>query len=133
MNDFRLVAPILIPLGTALFVPVVRRISHSVRAIICIAALFLTLVILLSLAEPVFGGQTLVYWMGDWQPRQGLAVGISLSVDAWGLLIALVVAIIGLLSLVYSTAYMRDQSGRGPYYVLTMLLIAGLIGRRPPA
>jgi multicomponent Na+:H+ antiporter subunit D len=128
MNDFRLIAPILIPLGTAFFVPVVRRISHSVRAIICIAAMILTLAFLLSVAEPVLAGQTLVYWMGGWEPRQGLAVGISLSVDAWGLLIALVIAMVGLLSLVYSTVYMRDQSGRGPYYVLTMLLIAGLIG-----
>lgn len=128
MDDFRLIAPVLIPLGTAFFVPVVRRISHSVRATICIAAMLLTLAFLLSMAGPILDGQTLVYWMGGWQPRQGLAVGISLSVDAWGLLIAVVVAVVGLFSLVYSTVYMRDQSGRGSYYLLTMLLIAGLIG-----
>jgi multicomponent Na+:H+ antiporter subunit D len=128
MDDLRLVAPILIPLATAFFVPVVRRMSHPVRAAICIVAMVGTVAVLMSLVEPVFGGETLVYWMGGWRPREGLAVGISLSVDAWGLLMALVAAVVGLLSLIYSTVYMREESGRGPYYVLTMLLIAGLIG-----
>ncbi len=128
MDDLLIAAPLLIPLATAFFVPVVRRVSHSVRALVCIGSLALTLVCLLALAQPVFGGEVLVYWMGGWQPRNGLAIGISLAVDAWGLLVALVVATVGLLSLVYSTVYMGAQSGRGSYYVLMMLLITGLIG-----
>ena len=118
MDERLLAAPILIPLATAFFVPVVRRISHSVRALFCIIAMILTLVCLLTLAKPVFSGEILVYWMGGWEPRDGLAIGISLVADAWGLLIALVVAVIGLMSLLYSTVYMQEQSGRGSYYVL---------------
>lgn len=128
MDERLLAAPILIPLATAFFVPVVRRISHSVRALFCIIAMILTLVCLLTLAKPVFSGEILVYWMGGWEPRDGLAIGISLVADAWGLLIALVVAVIGLMSLLYSTVYMQEQSGRGSYYVLVMLLLTGLIG-----
>lgn len=128
MEELRPFAPILIPLATAFIAPVVPRISHLIRAMLCVAAMALTLFFLLSMAGPVFDGQVLVYWMGGWQPRQGLAIGISLSIDAWGLLIALVVAVVGLFSLIYSVVYMRDQSGKGPYYVLTMLLITGLIG-----
>ena len=128
MDERLLAAPILIPLATAFFVPVVRRISHTLRALFCLVAMLLTLACLLVMAKPVFSGEILVYWMGGWEPRDGLAIGISLVVDAWGLLIALVVTVIGLMSLLYSTVYMNAQSGRGSYYVLVMLLLTGLIG-----
>lgn len=128
MDERLLAAPILIPLATAFFVPVVRRISHTVRALFCIVAMILTLICLLVLAKSVFEGEVLVYWMGGWEPRDGLAIGIGLVADAWGLLVALVVAVVGLMSLLYSTVYMNAQSGRGSYYVLVMLLLTGLIG-----
>lgn len=82
-NERLLAAPILIPRQQPFFVPVVRRISHSVRALFCIIAMILTLVCLLTLAKPVFPGEILVYWMGGWEPRDGLAIGISLVADAW--------------------------------------------------
>lgn len=128
MEEPWLLAPILIPLGVAFFVPVVRRISRPVRAAVCIGGMVLTILALLHLAERVFAGQTLVYWLGGWQPREGVAPGVGLIVDGWSLLMGLVVAVVGLAALVYSAVYMREQSGQGAYYVLTMLLIAGLIG-----
>ncbi len=128
MNNALAPAPILIPLGTAFVLPVVGRFSRPLRPLTCIAALVATLVILINLAGPVFDGQMIVYWMSSWTPRNGLAIGISLSIDAWGLLIALIVAVIGLMTVVYSTAYMRGQTGQGPYYVLVMLLVTALIG-----
>lgn len=128
MDERLLAAPILIPLATAFFVPVVRRISHTVRAIFCLVAMLLTLACLLLIAREVFDGGIVVYWMGGWEPREGLAIGISLVADAWGVLVALVVAVIGLMALLYSTVYMGAQSGRGSYYVLVMLLLTGLIG-----
>ncbi|MCC7449493.1 MAG: hypothetical protein IT324_18885 [Anaerolineae bacterium] len=128
MNNWLIPAPILIPLGTAFVLPVVGRIARSLRPLTCLLALTITLLILLRLAGPVFNGQMVVYWMSSWDPRDGLAIGISLSIDAWGLLIALIVAGVGLLAVVYSMAYLRGQTGQGSYYVLVMLLVTALIG-----
>src|SRR5687768_17591711 len=128
MNSLLLAAPALIPLTLAFLVPIIERISHRILAACCIASMGAVLGILLALAEPVFGGKVLVAWMGDWTPRGGLAIGISISIDAWGLLIALVVCVIGLAALFYSIPYMEQQTGKVPYYVLVMLLLAGLMG-----
>jgi multicomponent Na+:H+ antiporter subunit D len=121
-------APILIPLGTAFILPFVSRFVPSLRAVTCILALTVTLTVLLTLAGPVFGGATIVYWMSEWQPRDSLAIGISLTIDAWGLLIALVVVGISLAATIYSLPYMRTETGKGSYYVLLLLLTTGLVG-----
>ena len=127
-NSLAILLPILAPLGIAFTLPIIDRISHSLRAPSCIIAMLISLVSLISLAEHVFKGETLVYWMSGWTPREGLAIGISLSIDAWSLLIALVVAFIGLMALVYTPVYLRSESGKEPFYVLTMLMLAALIG-----
>ncbi len=128
ISDSLAPAPILIPLGAAFVLPLLGRLSRALRPLTCIAALVLTLATLLKLSERVFEGQVIVYWMSSWTPRDGFAIGISLSIDAWGMLTALIVAVVGLLTVIYSTAYLRGQTGQGPYYVLIMLLVAGLIG-----
>jgi multicomponent Na+:H+ antiporter subunit D len=128
MDSWLVPAPILVPLGTAFLLPVVGRFARQQRATFCILSLVATLALLSNLAGPVFSGQIIVYWMSSWTPRSGLAIGISLSIDAWGLLIAFVVTVVGLLTMVYSMAYMRRQTGQGPYYVLVMLLVTALIG-----
>ncbi|MFN8417905.1 MAG: proton-conducting transporter membrane subunit [Anaerolineae bacterium] len=127
-TNVTIILPILLPLGTAFILPIIERIAHRLRAAVCIGAMIVSLVALLSMAGPIFNGATFVYWMGGWTPREGLAIGISLSVDAWSLFIALVVAFIGLMSLIYMPVYLRNESGREPFYVLTMLLLAALIG-----
>jgi multicomponent Na+:H+ antiporter subunit D len=119
---------ILIPLGTAFALPIVVRIARPLRQILCTLSLILTCAVLLIVARPVFEGETLVYWMSSWEPRDGLAIGISLSIDAWGVVTALIAAGVGLAVVVYSSGYMRGQTGQGPYYVLVMLLVTALIG-----
>ncbi|MBE2193537.1 MAG: hypothetical protein IAE83_05135 [Anaerolinea sp.] len=121
-------AAILIPLGTAFVMPLIGRFVRHFRPALCIASLLCSGVVLLSLGDPVLKGQTLVYWMSSWAPRDGLAIGISLSVDAWGWLIALITVIVGLASVIYAAGYLRGETGHETYYVLVMLLITGLIG-----
>jgi multicomponent Na+:H+ antiporter subunit D len=128
MNNLVLAAPIVIPLTTAFLLPLIERFAHRLVSLSCISAMLITLGILASFVEAVSTGEVLVYWMGGWEPRDGLAIGISLSVDAWGLLIALVVAVVGLMALIYSLVYMENQSGHVPYYVLMMLTQTALIG-----
>lgn len=127
-NDFWIIAPILLPLATAFILPILDHLWHHLRTLVCIASVFITLLLLIRMIEPVAQGSILVYWMSGWTPREGVAIGISIAIDAWGLLIALVVAVVGLMALIYSTVSMRHESGKDPFYVLVMLLITGLIG-----
>ncbi|MGH2537762.1 MAG: complex I subunit 5 family protein, partial [Candidatus Promineifilaceae bacterium] len=128
MADAWLLAPILIPLGAAFGLPLVRRLPAGLRALLCVLAMGLTLGVLLRFGPAVLRGETLVYWLGGWAPRAGAAVGISLSLDAWGWLVAVVVALVGLMATLYALVDMRGESGLGAFYVLVMLLMAGLIG-----
>jgi multicomponent Na+:H+ antiporter subunit D len=129
MDHLLPVLAILVPLVTALLVPLVDLISTRLRVALCLFGAALTLGVLARLAPAVFLAQEVqVYWMSGWTPRADLAIGISLVVDAWGLLIAGLVAILGLLTLVYSTVYLKHETGRAAYYVLFMLLETALIG-----
>src|SRR5947209_1969794 len=102
MNNYLAPAPILIPLGVAFLLPLVALISRALRPLVCILGLAASLVVLVSLAKQVFGGEIIVYWMSSWTPRQGIAIGISLSIDAWGLLIALTVCVVALMTVIYA-------------------------------
>jgi multicomponent Na+:H+ antiporter subunit D len=128
MTTWLPVAAILVPLTTALLVPVLDLISVRLRAGLCLAGAALTVACLVGMAPAVLDGEVLVYWMSGWTPRDGVALGISLVVDAWALLIAGLVAVVGLMSLVYALVYLRHETGRAAYYVLFMLLIAALVG-----
>jgi multicomponent Na+:H+ antiporter subunit D len=129
VNDTLLfAAPILLPLAIAFLLPLFARLHHELVPAVCILTVGIVLLILLSFGERVFDGEILVAWMGGWTPRDGAAIGISLSIDAWGLLVALVIAIVSLMALVYSLVYMHHESGKEAYYVLFMLLVASLTG-----
>lgn len=121
-------AAILVPLTAALLAPLADLISVRLRGVFSVAAAGLTAACLAALAPRVLAGNLVVYWMSGWTPRAGLGIGISLVVDAWGLLIAGIAAGVGFMALLYSLAYLQHETGRGAFYVLFLLLIAALIG-----
>lgn len=133
MDALSIPAPILLPLAVAFLCPLIEHFSRALRTLVVVLTAAATFGLLLSFAPRVFGGETIVYWMSDWVPRIGaggrpVAVGISLTIDAWSLLIALVAAGVSTLALLHSVSSMRFQTGRGAYYVLMMLLLAALVG-----
>jgi multicomponent Na+:H+ antiporter subunit D len=129
MSDFVILGPVLVPLAAAFLLPFLALLSRRLLPFLCLLAMLLCLGLLFVASGPVFGqGKVLVYWLGGWKPIGGLAVGINLAIDAWGLFIALTIALIGVLAVLYSMVYMADESGREAYYILLMLLIAALIG-----
>lgn len=129
MREFSMLAPVLAPLCAAFLLPITGLISRRLIPLVCLLAMSLSLAGLLLAAGPVFvQGQTLVYWMGGWEPVEGMAVGINFAVDAWGLFIALTIAVVGLLALIYSIPYMAQETGKEAYYILLMLLQAAMLG-----
>jgi multicomponent Na+:H+ antiporter subunit D len=133
MDSLLIPAPILLPLAVAFLLPMIEHFSRALRTLVAVVTAAATFGLLLRFAPRVFGGDPIVYWMSDWTPRLGasgktVAIGISLTIDSWGLLIALVAAGVSTMALIYSASAMRHQTGRGPYYVLMMLLLAALVG-----
>jgi multicomponent Na+:H+ antiporter subunit D len=125
-------APILaivLPLFTAFLMPLVgvlaRRwgIKHA-REWFAIVAVLIELVIVVSMLPAVWGGQVLVYRLGGWQPPWG----INLAIDGLNLLVALIIAGISALVVIYSFVYMERDTGLDQYYILFLLILAGMMG-----
>ncbi|MDX6487672.1 MAG: multicomponent Na+:H+ antiporter subunit [Gaiellaceae bacterium] len=77
----------------------------------------------------VLGGsqhRLLVHWFGGWTPRNGVALGISFSVDPFGAGLALLAAVLVTASLVFSWRYF-DEAGK-LYPVLMLVFLAGMCG-----
>ena len=129
MSDLIILGPVLAPLGAAFLIPFAALLSRRLIPLLCILAMGLCLSALLLAAGPVFTqNKILVYWMGSWKPIGGLAIGINFAIDAWGLFIALTIALISSLAVLYSIVYMEKETGKEAYYILVMLLTAAMIG-----
>ena len=59
---------------------------EKLRNVIAGVAVLAALTLLALLIKPVMiGGETIVYWMGNWEPVSGYAIGIAIEVDALSL------------------------------------------------
>lgn len=120
---------ILLPLFAAFLIPVVgilagrHNIKHT-RELLAIGTMIAVLVIVASMAPDVWGGRILVYQLGGWAPP----LGINLAVDALAIQMALMIAGLGALVMIYSAAYMRRDTGLSHFYALALLAIAGMMG-----
>lgn len=125
-------APILaivVPLFSAFLMPMIGLLSKRYnidRACdwFAVAAMVGTLIVVASMAPTVWGGQIIVYKFGDWSPPWG----INLAIDALSIQMALMIAGLGTLVMVYSVAYMQRDSRRDLFYTLALLVITGMMG-----
>ncbi|MFN2555500.1 MAG: complex I subunit 5 family protein [Nitriliruptorales bacterium] len=70
--------------------------------------------------------QPVVAWLGGWQPRNGLAVGIALAVDPIGAGIATLAALLTTAALLFSWRYFEAVGTL--YHVLMLSFLAGTVG-----
>src|SRR5437867_6235838 len=86
--------------------------------------------LLFSIATAVLAGINLVhlrhadtvYWFGGWKPHHSIAIGISFVSEPFGAGLALLVAILGSASLLFSWHYLEDAPG---LYRVLMLVFLG--------
>jgi multicomponent Na+:H+ antiporter subunit D len=71
-------------------------------------------------------GAPYAYWMGGFEPRHGVAIGISLSVDPLGAGLAAFAAVLVIAALVYSLRYF--DAVKGLFHGLMLLFMAGMVG-----
>ena len=63
---------------------------EKLRNVIAGAAVLIALALLALLIKPVMvDGEIIVYWMGNWEPVNGYAIGIAIEVDALSLFFGL--------------------------------------------
>jgi len=115
-----------VPLGIAFLTPVLAKLWKGFPDIVGnLATGFLCL---LSLWYLRFGQTTSVYYVGGWEPLNGMPLGICMVLDGLTVLMLLVVNVIGFLSTLYSISYMEHYTDKGKYYTLFLLMTTGLNG-----
>lgn len=125
-------APILavvLPLLGAFLTPLVGMLSkrygvEKARNYFVLGVVITGLILVASMGSSVWGGQTLIYQLGGRTPPWG----INLAIDGLNLLIALIVASVSALVVIYSFIYMKRDSGLNNYYTLILLATAGMMG-----
>jgi multicomponent Na+:H+ antiporter subunit D len=63
-----------------------------------------------------------VHWFGGWRPRSGVAIGIAFTADPLGAGMAVLVSLLVLLVLLYSTTYLAEA---GNQYTILVLVFCG--------
>ena len=82
-----------------------------------------------SLIKPVLlNGEIISYWMGNWEPVSGYAIGIGYEIDALNMFFALLVVTTILLAAIYSIKYMARDHHLGHYYTLFLMLSGSVLG-----
>lgn len=82
-----------------------------------------------ALVKPVMvDGEVLHYWLGNWSPIEGFAIGIGLEIDALSLLFALIVSLSTLMSAMFTFKYLSDSDAGAKYYTLFLMLAGSVLG-----
>ena len=99
------------------------------RGVIAMTASTVPLVLMICLIKPIMiEGQVISYWLGNWEPVNGWAIGIGIEVDALSLFFALIVTLTVFLSAFYSLKYMSRDDTLEKYYVLFLMLSGAVLG-----
>jgi len=103
--------------------------NKYIRNTIVLVAAAGAFALIASLVKPIFvDGEILSYWMGNWAPVSGYAIGIGYEIDALSLFFALLVVTTVLLSAIYSMKYMARDHHLGHYYTLFLMLSGSVLG-----
>src|SRR5437763_5562967 len=68
-----------------------------------------------------------VYWFSGWHPSNGMALGISFSVDTMGAGLATLVAVLMVAAVTFSWRYFEDDPGHR-FSILMLVFLAAMVG-----
>ena len=98
------------------------------KAVGVIDAAWVFALIALIVKPVVFDGEIISYWMGNWSPIKGWAIGIGYEIDALGAFFALIVVFTVLMSVIYSIRYMDRDDDIYNYYTLLLMMSGSVLG-----
>lgn len=120
---------ILIPFILAFIIGLFNEKYIKFKKAIVVVGCFISFIVTLLLINPIFrDGNIITYWLGNWVPEKGWAIGIGMEVDALSLFVGLIITGACLLSSIYSIKYMSKDDGLDKYYTLFLLLSGSMIG-----
>lgn len=120
-----------VPLLGAFLTPLVAKINDKVRNIFVIIIVIITAKLVFLLAYDIFtNGNIHTYVFGGGAPLTdgGFAVRILFEVDGMNIFMAIIASILALAGVIYSWAFMKENTGLDKYYTLILLMIAGMLG-----
>jgi multicomponent Na+:H+ antiporter subunit D len=105
--------------GGTVFVP--RRVVDMAAILASVACVVLCALILSDARDG-----TLIQWFGGWTPRNGVALGISFTIDGFGAGLALFASVVFVAAFVFSWRYFVVV---GPlYHALMLVFLAAMLG-----
>jgi len=121
-----------IPLLGAFLTPLISKINDKLRNGFVIFIVLLTSAIVLLLANDIYSvyGKIHTYVFGGTQTitEGGFAIRILFEVDGLNIFMALIATILAIAGVIYSWAFMKENTGLDKYYTLYLLMIAGMFG-----
>ena len=118
--------PVVVPLAAAAAIVATTKVLPRRGAdLVAIAASLIAFLCAAALWQRSWEG-TIAYWMGGWTPRDGVAVGISFTIDPLGAGIAALAAGLVCAALVYASTFLEHH--HGGFQALTLLFLAGMEG-----
>ncbi|HSK41239.1 MAG TPA: hydrogen gas-evolving membrane-bound hydrogenase subunit E, partial [Arenibaculum sp.] len=115
----------LIPLAGGILAPLTIRSGRNVCATVTAAATLVALIVLLSHAPAVYGGEVVRQEI-PWLPQIGLS--FSFFVDGLGFFFAALILGIGLLIIIYARFYLSAQDPMGRFYAYLLLFQSAMLG-----
>jgi len=130
-------SPILVialPLLAGFLVPLISRANVKARDVLVITTLVFVEFLVIFLAIDVFSNGIRIYTLGASSPdltipqQYMVPVRIILEVDAMSAFMAIISDTVALVAAIYSLSFMKEETGRGRFFVLLLLLTAGMEG-----
>jgi|TARA_Y100000294_G_scaffold178064_1_gene207089 multicomponent Na+:H+ antiporter subunit D len=118
---------IIIPLISAIVIPLFGKIDRSVSWYFAISATFLSFLISISLLNTVMVSGRISYWLGGWEPPWG----IEYAVDYLSGFVLVIVSFIAFIVSLYARRSVEmeiEGSKIPPFYSIYMLFVTGLMG-----
>lgn len=113
----------------AFLVALFGRKSAAVRNTISFIITGGAMVLMLLLIKPVLiDGEVIAYWLGNWAPVSGWAIGIGIEVDALSLFFGLIVTVAVFASCIYAFTYMAHDDSQANYFSLFLMLSGSVLG-----
>ncbi|MCK5768364.1 MAG: NADH:ubiquinone oxidoreductase, partial [Candidatus Atribacteria bacterium] len=137
MSIFLKNSPILIlalPLLAAFLIPLISRINKKTVGIFAVLVLAVSLLFTILLAVKVITVGPQVYVFGAQSSGLTLPSGLNVpiriifQIDAMGIFMGLITAMVSFLGAVYSLAFIKKPEGMDKFYSLLLLLTVGMFG-----
>lgn len=124
MSDPLVMAPILVPLATALVMLLPFQKRHTAHRAIHLVSLVILIALEVALMARVRGGDILAHWLGNWTPPFGIVV----VADLLAVIMLLLASITALAATVFSLRDLDADRERFQAHPLTQFLLMGING-----